>query len=238
MKTTSQLLSLLFLLCLVACEKDNETDPLRQEKVLRRKEVRNPEYLISHDSLEYKEGKLSRIVQVESPGTEKTFMYDGNKVQVFWVSNGALGDEPTQELEFDAEQRLKKVHLKGTGAWEYRYEHSARKPSSCSGTFNASFTFDEAGNLIHHEYPTPWGRYKHVYEYDDKVNPEAGLSFFEFDYLHFSENNLTNYKFYRDGVLEQEVDFAYEYDEEGYPVKMVSGRETSLYYYSYIDGIE
>ena len=74
-----------------------------------------------------------------------------------------------------------------------------------------------------------------VFLYDEKVNPQFDLPYFEFDYFYFSENNVTNYKFYRDGVLEFERDIKYEYDDEGYPVRMLLGRDTTFFYYSYIE---
>lgn len=237
MKATNQLLPLLLLLCLFACEKSNETDPLLKEKVLTRKELRTSYGHVSFDSLEYEGGKLNRIIHY-SGGTysyEFIFFYDKDTLQIVRKDSRGLASDPNQKLVFDPDQRLKKLFYESTGVWEYQYENADRYPSTSSGSINATFIFDASANLIHHEYLTPWGIYEHVYEYDDKVNPQRDLPYFEFDFLYFSENNITGYKFYRDGILEYETALEYGYDDENYPIKMILGRDTTLFSYSYID---
>jgi hypothetical protein len=160
-------------LFLVACEKSNETDSPGQEKVLTRKELRNFYGHVSFDSLEYVGGKINRIIHY-SGGTysyEFIFFYDKDTLQIVMKDSWGLASDPNQKLIFDHDQRLKKIFYKSTGTWEYQYENAGINPLTSSGSVNATFTFNASGNLVHHEYPTPWGNYEHVYEYDNKVNP-------------------------------------------------------------------
>lgn len=235
MKVASVILPFLYLLLLLGCGKDNEVLPVNKEKikVLTKRELRTSYGHVSFDSFEYDNGRINRIVYPHD--SEMKYFYEGNAVKMFRVNNGELYSEIIQEMEFDSEQRLKEIYLISLGSLQYQYENNKRIPSTSSGTFNATFTFDVSGNLIHHEYPTPWGHYEHVYLYDENTNPQRYLQHFEFDYLYFSKNNVTNYKFYRDGVLEFERDIKYEYDGESYPVRMLLGRDTTLFHYSYVE---
>ena len=239
MKPKSGLFPLLLLLFLFACSKSDEILPEEkaQKKVLTRKELRTSYGHISFDSLEYEGGKLIRKIYYHEGeyNSEKVFLYGENDIQMLSNNNGVLNPDPYQILDFDSLQRLQKVFYKNSGTWEFSYEGTGKLPSSSSGTVNTKYTFDELRNLINQKISTPHGNYEYIIEYDDKINPYKNMAYFEWEALNFSENNPIKYTLYNEGILEREIVDKYDYDSDGYPVKMVTGGDTTLFFYSYID---
>ena len=230
---------LLLLLFLFACSKSNEILPEEREqiKVFTRKELRTSYGHVSFDSLEYEGGKLSRKINYYEGeyGSDMVFMYGENDIQMLSNINGVLDPDPYQIFDFDSLQRLQKLFYRNIASWEFSYEGADKLPSTSIGTFNTIYTFDDSGNLINQKHSTPHGNYEYIIEYDDKINPYKGMAYFEWEPLYFSKNNPTKYTLYREGVLERETVDKYEYDKEGYPVKMVTGGDTTLFFYSYVD---
>lgn len=237
MQPLNLLLSILLLLLLLSCNKQEEVLPEDPEqiRVLARKELRTSYGHISFDSLEYEGGRLSRKIYFHEGqyNSEKIYRYEGLSVQTFSNNNGEFDPELFQELKFDDGQRLQEVFIRPVGLWDYSYEAGTKKPSTSSGTFNSTYNFDAAGNLANWKLTTSAGSEEYVIEYDNKINPYQNLPNFEWDVLYFSQNNPVLYKVYQNGVLIEEVEEKYEYDQQGYPVRMVSNRDTTLFYYSH-----
>ena len=208
-----------------------------QIKVLTRKELRTSYGHVSFDSLEYEGRNLIRRIYYHDGeyNSEKVFIYDENDVQMLSNNNGVLDPDPYQILDFDSRQRLQKVFYRNIGSWEFSYEGADTLPSTSTGSINTIYTFDDSGNLINQKHSTSHGNYEYIIEYDDKINPFKGVAYFRWEALYFSKNNPIKYTLYREGVLERETVDKYEYDQEGYPVKMVTGGDTTLFFYSYID---
>lgn len=239
MKPKSGLSFLLLLLVLFACSESNEILPEEQEqiKVLTRKELRTSYGHVSFDSLEYEGGRLSRKIYYHDGeyNSEKIFLYGENDIQMLSNNNGVLNQDPYQILNFDDQQRLQKVFYRNAGSWEFSYEGADILPSASTGSTSTVYTFDDSGNLVNKKFATPQGSYEYIIKYDNKINPYKKIAYFEWEALYFSENNAITYSMYHEGILEDETVDKYEYDQEGYPVKMVTGGDTILFFYSHID---
>lgn len=241
MKIASVILPLLFLLLLVACGKSNEVMPVKNEKVklLTRKELRTSYGHVSFDSFEYDGGKLVRKIYYHDGkyNSEKVFIYGENDIKMLSNNNGVLDTDPFQVLSFDSLQRLQKLFYRNIASWEFSYEGSDKLPSTSTGSINTIYTFDDSGNLINEKFSTSYGSYEYVIEYDVKINPFKSMAYFEWEPLYFSENNPIKYTLFHEGILESETINKYEYDQDGYPVKVVIDGDTTLFFYSYI-GLE
>ncbi|AHM63160.1 hypothetical protein D770_24575 [Flammeovirgaceae bacterium 311] len=231
---------LLMLFALLSCEKEPEVVSAGQPsgRLLVKTEYRTSYGHVQADSFIYDhKGLNKRIFYYQGAyNSEKLFVYKENMIQMFGNNGGVLEPDFMTELKFDQEKRLSSIIFKTccdyVTASEIFFEYkSGPKPSAASGTVNATYTFNDAGNLVKNNIFMSGNTYEFVMTYDDKANPYKQLPYYEFDSHYFSENNVLNYKQYKDGVLMHEVVYDYTYDAEGYPLKMVSDRDTTYYYY-------
>ncbi|MFT6165664.1 MAG: hypothetical protein ACJAV5_000515 [Vicingaceae bacterium] len=97
-----------------------------------------------------------------------------------------------------------------------------------------AITESEQGNIVQYELvelnnQAPNVSTREVLEYDSKKNPYQYIPKDEFDlFTYFSNNNITKYKSFKNGVLESEKTVQLTYSAENYPTKTIENESGNL----------
>jgi hypothetical protein len=242
-------IAIVLLVVFSACKKDNNEEPLKR-LLLSKVSIENSDRLTI--DIKYENGKaidVKEITRNNNLTRFSNFAFDTRERIVAFKSTNSLLQSTIQETQFTfvgSNLQAVKASTVKNGAEEvvatFIIDNDANVKSSLvlekdgKSTRRRTATYNDSGNIVRLISKSLLTGTADTTEFSNYDSHPSGLAFIDLlhgenDFLPPSKNNPGKIKFNRSVGQDSEEVLNYEYNQQGFPVKIISSRQTILLEY-------